>query len=235
MNCYTIESGKVTAGIAVEKFDLPGAGVEIDAIIVGEDGRGRELGVLPVDRNAVDRTPCPRRGELIDWTRHCPQCGSYLSEEPKDGVLRFRHPESGEVMQPLMVADVGQTRSGRPKLVRETSQAKAADFCIVAFRTRIGFRGGNCHGGDRTPEFTANLGGHHPFPGDELVRGVIAQGAAGRAGRGSQLVAVMPRGVVFRTGYSGRLYGAPGAHYYVFDGEKILAATWEEREVSDVF
>jgi len=45
----------------------------------------------------------------------------------------------------------------------------------------------------------------------------------------------MPKGVVFRTGYSGRLYGAPAAHYYVFDGEKILAATWEERMLTELF
>ena len=45
----------------------------------------------------------------------------------------------------------------------------------------------------------------------------------------------MPKGIVFRTGYRGRLYGRPSAHFYLFDGEKILAATWDERQSSDCF
>jgi hypothetical protein len=74
-----------------------------------------------------------------------------------------------------------------------------------------------------------------PFPGEIIAEGTIAQGDAGRAGSGDQIVALMPHGVVFRTGYSRRRYGKPSAHYYVFDGEKILAATREEREASDIF
>lgn len=45
---FTIREGKVTKGALVEKFSLKGAGMEIPAILVGEDGRGRKLGVLPV-------------------------------------------------------------------------------------------------------------------------------------------------------------------------------------------
>jgi len=56
----------------------------------------------------------------------------------------------------------------------------------------------------------------HPFPGQVLVRGTIAQGAAGRMGCGEQIIAVIPAGKVFRTAYSGRLYGTPSAHYYVY-------------------
>ena len=75
----------------------------------------------------------------------------------------------------------------------------------------------------------------HPFPGEILCEGIIAQGAAGRVGSGYQYVAIMPANVVFRTGYSGRLYGCPSADYYIFRDGRILAATWEEREISDIF
>lgn len=44
---------------------------------------------------------------------------------------------------------------------------------------------------------------------------------------------LIPRGAVFRTSYSGRLYGDPASHYYVFDGAVIRAVTWEEREMCD--
>jgi len=69
----------------------------------------------------------------------------------------------------------------------------------------------------------------HPFPGRVIAEGRIAQGDAGYAGGGEQIVAVLKRGDVFRTGYSGRLYGKPSAHYYAYDGERVHAATWDER------
>ena len=269
MKCFTISSGTVTAGIAVEKMNLTGAGVEIDAVMVGESGRGRELGVLPVGGHPeAPMVPC---GSQTDAPEHR---GEKRAERPL-----------------LLAADVGQTRAGKPKLVREASQAKADDFCVVAFRTSIGFRGGNAHTGDRVTSPCRHRGQNPaeglkiiarcceqcgvalpeppvfkhgdeippysrigdsdwrqvrhpdagdewtfaPFPGEIICWGAIAQGGAGGMGSGEQIVAVIPRGVVFRTGYSGRLYGRPGAHYYVFDGEKILAATWDERQASDCF
>jgi hypothetical protein len=68
-----------------------------------------------------------------------------------------------------------------------------------------------------------------------LAEGRIAQGDAGRMGWGTQLIAVVPKGAVFRTAYTGRLYGRPSAHYYLFNGETILSATWEERVASELF
>jgi hypothetical protein len=54
-------------------------------------------------------------------------------------------------------------------------------------------------------------------------------------GFGEQLVAVVPRGIIFRAARSGRLYGEPRTHYYMFDGDRILVATPEERELTDIF
>src|SRR5690554_3128080 len=48
MKIFTIESGDVSEGVRVDSFTLKGAGVSIPAILIGEEGRGRELGVLPV-------------------------------------------------------------------------------------------------------------------------------------------------------------------------------------------
>ena len=47
MKIFTIGSGKVTEGVRVDSFTLKGAGVTIPAITIGEEGRGRKLGVLP--------------------------------------------------------------------------------------------------------------------------------------------------------------------------------------------
>lgn len=132
-------------------------------------------------------------------------------------------------------AAVGSTKNGGAKLL-EGRPSTNGDKCIVVLRTHIGFRGGNSHTGDR--EGTGEDGkatGFLPFPGEVLTEGRIAQGDAGNMGSGSQLIVVMPKGVVWRTSYSGRLYGAPGAHYHMFDGCTITSLTWEERVASDLF
>ena len=207
MKVFTIEVEKVKPGADVVPFRL-GNGVEIPAIVVGESGRGRALGVLPVS-----------------------------GAKPGDVIY---------------TADVGTSRAGRPKLFVPGSGTD--DKAIVVLRSKIGFRGGNEHTGDRTghwkcqwceiegkeediftiPEKCPKCGALTlkkllPFPGEILVSGVIAQGDAGRMGFGNQIVAVVPRGVWFRLGMTGRLYGRPRAYYYMFDGSKVIAMTWEER------
>ncbi len=244
METFTIENGKVSEGAKVDSFTLKGAGVSIPAIIIGEEGRGRKLGVLPV--------------QLLPDT---------YAEWKEKG---YTHIHS---------ATVGTTKSGKPKL-SQTEEADTTEKCICVFRTKIGFRGGNSHTGDRKGEYWVrdwfislpesvpekerytreevaaivaaitppkekgiwrwDAGFErklefNPFPGEILCEGIIAQGQAGRMGSGEQLVAVMPRGVVFRTGYSGRLYGAPPAHYYIWDGGNLLSATWQERNLVDLF
>jgi len=204
MKVFTIENGKVTEGAKVETFTLSGAGVTIPAILVGEQGRGRQLGVLPVQL-------LPEKYQ--EWQ------------------------EKGEVT--IYAAEVGQTRAGKPKLI-EASEVPNTGRCVCVFRTKIGFRGSNEHTGDRDGGTKEKFWGEgiptfRPFPGEIITTGRIAQGDAGRMGSGDQIVAVMPAGVVFRTGYSGRLYGAPAAHYYIYKDGQILSATWEERQISDIF
>jgi len=205
MKIFTIASGDVTEGARVDSFTLKGAGVTIPAVLVGEEGRGRRLGVLPVQ---------------------------LLPEQHKEWQ------EEGCVY--IYSATVGTTRAGKPKLL-QIENADTTDRCICVFRTRIGFRGGNSHTGDRDGGFKKDYWDDeerptfHPFPGEVLCEGIIAQGDAGRMGSGSQIVAVMPAGIVFRTGYSGRLYGGPPEHYYLFRDGQLLSATWEEREVADIF
>jgi len=219
MKIFTINSGAVENGAKVDKLVLSQPGVTIAAILVGEKGRGRDLGTLPV-----------------------------ADVEPDDRID---------------ACELSQTKSGKPKLIPHANEAES-QTCLVVFKTKIGFRGGNSHTGDRNglhavrsllnPITDVSLedaqhycqeheihpdnikpAGFLPFPGEIICRGSIAQGDAGAMGSGAQIIAVIPRNVVFRTGYSGRLYGAPSAHYYVFNGSKILAATWEERELTEIF
>lgn len=189
MKIFTIESGKVYEGAKVIIFSLKNADVSIPAIVIGEEGRGRELGVLPVQ----------------------------LTKE------NYNKWKEGETVT-IHFAKVSETKSGKPKLIELESNSDSNE-AVVIFRTKIGFRGSNDHTGD----------GDEPFPGKVLVEGIIAQGAAGRMGSGDQLVAVIPKNIVFRTAYSGRLYGEPSEHFYIFDGDRIISVTKEERELTDIF
>ena len=206
MKVFTIKSGDVSEGVRVDSFRLKGVGVSIPAILIGEEGRGRKLGVLPV--------------QLLPDT--------YAEWQEKG----YTHIHS---------ATVGTTKAGKPKLFQtEGADTDTTEKCICVFRTRIGYRGANEHTGDRDGRTEKDYwGAEHPtfyaFPGEVLCEGIIAQGDAGRMGSGRQIVAVMPANTVFRTGYSGRLYGAPSAHYYIFKDGQILSATWEEREAAEIF
>ena len=237
MKIFTVVNGSVTPGAAVSKHSLTGAGIAIPVILVGEAGRGRKLGVLPVAQDAIPMVPCPSQGSrYLTSGRPCEQCGIMLGPALEGGgysVPTAEHPQTGEAFGLLVAADVDSSRAGHPKLVAEG--AASADECLIVLLTTPGFRGGASHTGDRLPQSEGEDLFFSPFPGRTICSGSVAQGDAGRMGGCEQLVVVMPRGVVFRTSRSGRLYGKPGSHYYVFDGSAILAATWEERQAADLF
>ena len=272
MNAYrvfTIANGNVTEGAAIRTLKLKGAGIEIPVIMVGEEGRGRERGVVPIG-GTLPTDPCERglRKDLTEYSPTCDKCGTNNLPRPDDKpefTRHFVHPARvGTVPAPLRYAEVGTTHAGKPKFFVK-KEATTDDSIVVIFETKIGFRGGNSHTGDRAgwkcskygcdalsenanaPETCPKCGGatgsydggpvinFAEFPGEVIAKGSIAQGDAGRAGSGTQLIAVMPKDVVFRTSYSGRLYGAPSSHYYKWDGVKLLAATWDERAATDLF
>ena len=75
---FTVLEGTVTEGAAVEMLRLSGAGIQIPAIIIGEEGRGRKRGVLPVA--GLKETSCPDRGKDLGWSsvvQVCRRDGSY--------------------------------------------------------------------------------------------------------------------------------------------------------------
>jgi len=223
MKVFTLENGNITEGAKVINHHLHSGDITIPAITVGEEGRGRRLSVLPIQ--LLSDTYQQWKAEGHCW---------------------------------IYNAKLGQTKTGRPKLIElpspETESPQESIICV--FRTQIGFRGGNSHTGDRLGWYCGTCGSvgleHEPpelcpnghsvnlwfadFPAEAiLVEGIIAQGAAGAMGSGKQLVAIMPPNKVFRTGYSGRMYGQPHAHYYLWDGEHLYVATWEERQVAELF
>lgn len=230
---FTVAHGSVEPGARIDPLTIKSAGIEIPAVIVGEQGRNRSRGVLPVGgAPQPQRVPCLAGGETLAWPR-------------------------------LMAASVGQTKTGKPKL-NWAEAATSTEHVLVVLRSLIGYRGGNEHTGDRRgwscsmcdcsahgaetvpPENCPECGKKDfwgngprlvfsPRPGQVLASGQIAQGDAGRMGSGQQLVLLLPAGEVLRVGRSGRLYGAPSAHYVRWDGEQLVSLTWDERDAADLF
>lgn len=249
MKIFTVAGGKVQDGAVVERFTLQGAGVTIPAVLVGETGRGRKLGVLPVDLLPHQRQEWEEKGKVIIYSAKIGQTKSgrpkLIATEAHDTVdhilvvlrtpigFRGSNSHTGDRVEEYWTLDSwykeSATKAGIPIKDRYTAD-EVREYSPRIMKTHYG----------KDEEYVWDAGFNRqlkfaPFPGEILVEGVIAQGDAGRMGSGHQYVAIIPKGVVFRTGYSGRLYGKPAAHYYLWDGERLLAATWEERQVSDLF
>lgn len=160
--------------------------------------------------------------------------GSYLGVLPINLIASNYETWKEKGSANVMFANITETKSGKPKL-QETEKDDNPEKIILVLQTKIGFRGGNDHSGDRSEVKTDGTIVFKEFPGNILCSGMISQGAAGRMGSGMQYVAVIPIKTVFRTAYFGRLYGNPSSHYYYHDGNKLLSVTWDERCLSDIF
>lgn len=256
---FTVSSGSVSKGATVETFTLKGVGVSIPAILVGETGRGRKLGVLAVQLPNFLYRKWKTKGSV---TIYAAELGQTRSGKPKlfakndadtdekiicvfRTKIGFRggNAHTGDQAQVIYELNWG----GRDKInKRSTTDGEKIDErmakLLKRFDTKITYTKFDSETrkiimeayGLSEEDFVSSLT-FKEFPGEILVSGIIAQGAAGRMGSGTQLVAVIPKNIVFRTGYSGRLYGASPAHYYIWNGEQLLAATWEERTVADIF
>lgn len=246
MKIFTIANGEVTEGARVSSFTLKGVGITIPAVIVGEEGRGRRLGVLPVhllpdsykewEQNGYTYIHFASVGTTRAGRPKLFQTEDANTEERCICIFRtkigFRggNSHTGDLKEEFWAPNwVWRTKISNllgeevKKFTEEEARKIAEELNSLAEREYpwdVIFQ--------RKLEF-------HPFPGEILCEGIIAQGDAGRMGSGEQLVAVLPANTVFRTGYSGRLYGQPAAHYYIYKNGQLLAATWEEREVSDIF
>ena len=248
MKVFTIESGKVAKGVRVDSFTLKGAGVTIPAIIIGEEGRGRELGILPVQLLPDAYVEWKEKGYVrINFA----QVGETKTGKPK--LFQTEDTDTLEkcicIFRTMIGFRGGNSHTGDRKEEYWAREWYASFPESVPMKERYTWEEVQRYSreylkarypGEDISQYSPNAGfrrvlDFYPFPGEILCEGIIAQGQAGRMGSGSQLVAVMPAGIVFRTGYRGRLYGAPGAHYYLFKDGQLLSATWEEREVAEIF
>jgi hypothetical protein len=186
------------------------------AIVVGETGRGRQAGMLPV----VSQTETER----IETVTLADANGSTI------GVASDPVTSSGAALL-VMRSSIGYRGGnqhhgdldGEPcaHAGRYWNEDVApVDGCCPLCGVEVGV-----YSSKHPPAR------YLPFPGEVLATGRIAQGTAGRMGSGEQLIAVMPRGVWFGVTRSGRLYGAPARFWYRFNGETVEVYTDQERRV----
>lgn len=244
MKIFTIKSGEVEEGVRIDSFTLKGASVSIPAIIIGEEGRGRMLGAFPVQLLPEQYKEWKENGYTYIYSA---QVGETKSGKPKffqteteavdtteQCICIFRtkigyrgwNDHTGELIEEYWTPD-WYWKSDIRNLGEELKEKYPIEEAMeIAKKLSSVYQWDDIF--ERKREF-------HSFPGEILCKGVIAQGEAGRMGSGEQLVAIMPANTVFRTGYGGKLYGYPSEHYYIFRDGELLSATWEEREVSDIF
>ena len=246
MKVFTVKSGKIEEGVRVDSFTLKGAGVSIPAIIIGEEGRGRQLGVLPVQLLPDTYKEWQQNGYAYI---HSATVGTTKAGKPK----LFQTDKANTLEKCICVfrTTIGY-RGGNSHTGDCKEEYWAPNWLWKSDISALGIELKERYTKEEAVSITEELNSSakaqydwdqvfgrklefHPFPGEIICEGIIAQGDAGRMGSGEQLVAIMPAGIVFRTGYSGRLYGHPAAHYYIFRDGQILSATWDEREVSDIF
>jgi hypothetical protein len=213
MKVFTLDDGRITEGAAVQKYS-PCAGIEFPAIIIGENGRGRKLGILPVGGteettllNATVGTT--RRGgpKLLS---------SSITDEDQCCIVVFRSPMgfrggNSHTGDRYHTPCENRGESNPYKFESAFVQQKEAPYVMVPhFKCPLClmmFTKDTPHPADAGEEVK-----FHPWPGKNLVEGRIAQGDAGAMGSGTHIVAVMPSGVVFRVAYTGRRYDSPKAH-----------------------
>jgi hypothetical protein len=128
---------------------------------------------------------------------------------------------------------LSETRTGKPKFIAIPEDDSDTDECILVLRHTAGFRGGAMITGDRVDLENDKL--FRDFPGEIILEGEIAQGAAGRMGGNSQYIAKLQKGDVFRIKRTGRLYGNPTSYYGCFDGNKLTLVTWQDREAAELW
>lgn len=212
MKIFTIKHDKILNGAVVEQYR------EWPVITVGESGRGRELGMLFV-KNAKPGDVV-YYGELDEEKALCACQHSKLDFALV--VLKTVHGFRGSCKH------AGDRYVGPCPRQGETIRYRYA--C-----PKCNTRSPNGEFEQWTHPQYGQVHTHLHFPGEVITQGIIADGAAGRMASGEQIIAVVPEGIVFSALRSGRLYGSPKEHYYLFDGEQIITATWAERETLPLF
>ncbi|MGB9848885.1 MAG: hypothetical protein ACPLSY_03530 [Moorellaceae bacterium] len=214
---FTVSQGTVREGALVGRYLLRGAGIAVPAILIGEEGRGRKLGVLPVELLPPQWEEWNEGGSV---TVYAAQVGQTKSGRPK--LIASELPDSDERVIVVLRTPIGY-RGSNGHTGDRVSEYWTLDTFYREDAQRVGIPIKERYTADEVREYSPLLMETHygessgyrwdagfehhivfaPFPGEILVHGVIAQGAAGRMGVGEQYIAIIPRGAFSVPGIPG--------------------------------
>lgn len=192
---FTIQNGTILSGAIVETYVAKGSRVDILAILVGEEGQGCHLGILPVD-------PLP----------------STFDEWKNRGKSRIYHARISQTFsgEPILL----ETRDNTD----DDNYAICVFRTKIGFQG-TNFHTGDQIGRKIQEDILERGELYHifaDFPGKILCSGTISQGEAGKMGSGDQFVAIVPANQVFRTSYCGYLYDTSSEYYYIFRNGNVV-------------
>ena len=184
MKCYTLDAGRLSAGINL---------LADGCVPVGEPGRGRKLVLVPLPPGAEVAPGSPR-----------PEPARLLAV-PGDGVVVLVHDHSG-------YRGSWRLRAARPSKEWATIVARAANHRPPDGEGPLA-EGHELYDPPLCAACDA-VCGESPteaaFTGQILARGACAQGDAGRMGGGPAYLLVLRGEQAVELVRSGRLYGEPG-------------------------
>ena len=253
MKIFTVAAGAVKQSAEVTALTLA-SGVKIPAVTVGEEGRGRKLGVLPV-------TLLPTSKALWDYQNRAEiknvRIGETRSGRPKlieteadesdyavvvmatPAGFRGSNKHGGRIMWELHASIWSFAWGGDLKSVkgRFLSDILAHPVTpeIYAEYSKAYPHAPSVQSG-RLADFVSDVSEiivDGELPGQILASGAIAQGAAGRAGGGDQYIVLLPKNSTWAIKMTGRLYGKPASYEYYYDGETITPFTARDLELMD--
>lgn len=144
-----------------------------------------------------------------------------IGEQGRGREFSFLPVEGATPEQVIRHASIGKTLKGQYKLIANTLDS--SNECLLVLQTGMGFRGGS----------QVTVEGEGSLTDLILIKGMIAQGAAGNMGRSTQYILRLPKDVVLSIKLTGRMYGNPDQYYARFDGFKMELVTAEDRKFLD--
>lgn len=240
MKIFTVFESSVLPHAVVSSLTLA-SGTKVPAILVGEDGRGRRLGVLPVSL-------LPKSQAMWDYGKSVRienvRIGETRSGKPK--LIEIEPDGSDDyavVVMPTPIGFRGSNSHGsrimweidegyhrmKGRFISDLIKDPEAELVLQKYKEK------NSYASYTSVEEFVKAKAYTTVEGDLageiLASGEIAQGMAGRAGSGEQFIVLMPKGATWAVKMTGRLYGKPSAYEYVFCGEKITAYTARDLEL----
>jgi hypothetical protein len=221
MRIYTIRHQEIKPYAEVEKITLSN-GTVINAITVGEKGRGRHMEIIPIV--LLNEENKKVTNVTLGTTKSGkPKFIEIKSDEDNEIVVVQKHKQGFrghlEYWGDYHVKEIPETE----ELVKK--YGRPSYYCRYEDNSEI------IHDGDG---YFLRIH-RNKYCLKDIAVGRIADGDAGRVGSAEQKISIGKPGDIWGIKRTGRLYGNPSTYFYHITAKGINVATRQEREITDCF